>query len=131
MTGILLRPWAALQERHDIMLKIVTGLSAGLILVTGLALSPSPALAQKVARDSMEQCVERVLTGLLSKKATDIEVGRAVIGQCDSQLKATLAEAIKNGEASSCTVEKCIQVARDEATREAKEEYRRRAQASR
>lgn len=113
------------------MSKAVTALSVGVAFACGLMLTGPPAQAQqKAARGTMEQCVERVLTGLLRKKATDIEVSRAVLSQCDTQLKATLAEAIKNGEASSCTVEKCIQVARDEATREAKEEYHKRAQSA-
>lgn len=113
------------------MSKRNVGLMTAVILASGLTMAGAPAQAQKVARNSMEQCVERVIAGLLAKKATDIEVGRAVISQCDSQLRATLAEAIKTGEASSCTVEKCIQVARDEATREARELYRERAKGGR
>lgn len=107
----------------------VTPASIGLALALGL-LAGAPAQAQNVARDALAQCVERVFTSLSSKKATDIEVGRALRSQCDNEVKATLAEAIKSGEASSCTIEKCMQVARDEVARQAKELYRKRAQPS-
>lgn len=113
------------------MPKIVTALIAAFALAGAFSTLARPAQAQSSARSSMEQCVDRVLSGLLRKRATDIEVGRAVVSQCDGQLKATLAEAIRKGEASSCTVEKCIQVARDEATREAREAYRARSQQAR
>lgn len=106
---------------------MVRFLGAALIagaLVSGLPLAE--AQAQQPARNSMEQCVDRVLTRLARENSADAAVGRTVVTQCDKELKATLEEAIRRGEASSCTVEKCIQVARDQAAREAREEFRNR-----
>lgn len=108
------------------MMSRLAVLAVGLALSCGL-IAVSPAQAQQnAARDALAQCVERVFTGFSSKKATDIEIARALRSQCDNEVKATLADAIKTGEASSCTMEKCMQVARDEVARQAKELYRKR-----
>lgn len=91
-----------------------------------LALAPaSTAQANQPSRASMEQCVGRVLTTMAKSKAPEAQVGSAVAAQCDSPLRATLAEAIKKGEAGGCTVESCIDLARTRASAEAMAAYRK------
>lgn len=90
------------------------------------ALAATPAAAQGAAggaRDSMEQCVTRVLTGLLRAKTPANQAGRAVVQQCDRQLRATLQAAITSGEAGACTVESCLAIARERAAEEATQAY--------
>ena len=80
------------------------------------------------ARASMERCVERVLSGLAKAKAPESEVRHAVLSGCDGPLRATLAEAIKSGEARMCaSFDACIDLARKQTADEAKEAYRARA----
>src|SRR4051812_49896769 len=59
----------------------------------------SQAQANQPSRQSMEKCVGRVLATMARAKAPEVQVGSAVTTQCDSPLRATLAEAIKKGEA--------------------------------
>ena len=75
-------------------------------------------------RQGMEQCVQRVLTGLYNQKAPETQVGPTIVSQCDAPLRATLAEAIRTGEAGSCTIESCIAIARERAAGEATAAYR-------
>jgi hypothetical protein len=75
----------------------------------------------------MESCVERVLTRLARARAPETRVGPAVVSSCDRPLRASLAAAIRSGEAAMCTVESCIGVARQRAADEAVASYRRRA----
>ena len=75
----------------------------------------------------MESCVERVLTRLARARAPETRVGPAVVSSCDRPLRASLAAAIRSGEAAMCTVESCIGVARQRAADEAVAAYRRRA----
>ena len=84
-----------------------------------------PAAAQhSSARQAMEQCVAAVLSRLARAGAAESQVGTAVLSQCDKQLRATLAEAIRTGEAGLCTVETCIDLARSRAAEEALQLYR-------
>jgi hypothetical protein len=76
------------------------------------------------ARSSMERCVQRVLTGLARARAPEAQVGRAVVSNCDGPLRANLAAAIRSGDAAMCTVESCIQMARERAAEEATAAYR-------
>lgn len=98
-------------------------------VVTGLVLGAAaltPAASQGAAggaRDSMEQCVNRVLTGLLRAKTPAAQAGKAVVQQCDKQLRATLQAAIQSGEAGACTVESCLAIARERAAEEATQAY--------
>jgi len=90
-----------------------------------LALTPgSQAQANQPSRQSMEQCVGRVLATMAKSKAPEVQVGSAVTTQCDSPMRATLAEAIKKGEAGGCTVESCLDLARTRASAEAIAAYR-------
>lgn len=90
------------------------------------ALAPTSVVhAGQPSRVSMEQCVGRVLTTMAKSKAPEAQVGPAVTAQCDSPLRATLAEAIKKGEAGGCTVESCIDLARTRASAEAMAAYRK------
>ena len=102
---------------------------AGALIVTGavwLTLAPtSEAQANQSSRQTMEQCVGRVLATMAKSKAPEIQVGSAVTTQCDSPLRATLAEAIKKGEAGGCTVEGCLDLARTRASAEAMAAYRK------
>src|SRR5215213_7086571 len=96
------------------------------IILSG-ALLGSPGAQAQGARGSMEQCVERVLTRLARAKASEKEVGPAVISGCDGPLRAAVADAIKTGEASICaTVESCMATARQRAADEARLAYRER-----
>lgn len=106
-------------------------ISSAAILSCGLALASSGAQAQKAGsrqttapRQSMEQCVNGVLTRLVRAKASEDQVGPAVISRCDQPLRASLAEAIQTGEAALCTVESCIDTARQRAAEEATAAYR-------
>ncbi len=75
-------------------------------------------------RQSMQQCVSRVLSNLARAGADESQVGAQVVDKCDAQLRATLAEAIQTGEAGSCTIESCIGMARERAAGEATAAYR-------
>jgi hypothetical protein len=72
----------------------------------------------------MEQCVQRVLTRLARARAPETQVGSAVLTQCDAQLRARLAAAVRSGEAAGCTVESCLDTARSRAAAEAIGVYR-------
>ena len=113
-----------MHRRSFSALALAAGAALPLLLSAG-----TPATAQSAARNAMERCVDRVLTRLQREKHPEPGVGRIVTTQCDKELQATLAEAIAKGEASTCTVEKCIGVARDETSREAREEYQKRLSA--
>ena len=101
------------------------------LVTTSLALIAGvnvPAVAQDSAtRQSMEKCVVTVLQRLARSRAAESQVGPAVVSQCDRQLRATLAAAIRTGEAAFCTVETCIDLARARATEEATQLYRQHA----
>jgi len=60
----------------------------------------------------MERCVDSVLARMVRAKAPEVQVGRAVVSQCDAPLRAALASAIQSGEAFICTVESCMGMAR-------------------
>ena len=77
----------------------------------------------------MEQCVQRVLTKLYRAKAPETQVGPSIVQECDAQLRATLAAAIRSGEAGGCTIESCLTMAQGRAAEEATAAYR--AQVSR
>ena len=99
-------------------------LSAALIaLATATLLSPAHAAA---GRQSMEQCVDRVLSQLTRARADEAQVGPTVVSQCDAPLRTALAEAIQSGEAPLCTLESCMGMARSRASEEATAEYRQR-----
>ena len=107
--------------------RIGSVLASALIAAAGLAaLSAQPAEAQAGGRRTMEQCVERVVGSLAKSKAPEASVGAAVVSQCDKPLRATLAEAIKSGEAAGCTVESCLSIAQSRTSDEATELYRTR-----
>ena len=102
------------------------------ILVTGsvwlASLAAAPKAEAQAARQKMEQCVNKVLTGLAKQKLQETQVGSAVLTQCDAPLRATLAEAIRTGEAGGCTtVEGCLDLARSRAAAEAITVYRQMA----
>src|SRR5215210_3708335 len=59
-------------------------------------------------------------------RAPESQVGPTVLSECDGALRATLAEAIRTGEAGICTVDSCIGLARGRAAEEATEAYRQR-----
>jgi hypothetical protein len=77
-------------------------------------------------RLSMERCVESVLSRMARAKASETQVGKTVISQCEGPLRAALASAIETGEAAVCSVESCIGIARDRAAEEARLAYRER-----
>src|SRR5689334_20866042 len=96
---------------------------AGSFMVIAAASAASAAPAEG-ARQSMERCVSSVLSRLARAQAPESDVGPAVLSKCDGQLRATLAEAIRSGEAAVCSVESCIGIARTRASEEATQAYR-------
>ena len=97
-------------------------LTASLASVATLSM---PAAAQQATpRQAMEQCVATVLKRLARSRAAESQVGSAVVTQCDRQLRATLAAAIRSGEAGTCTVDTCIDLARARAAEQALQIYR-------
>src|SRR5215203_2655462 len=105
-------------------LKLLAVLTAGFAILTVTA---PEAVQAAGGRQSMEQCVSRVLARLARAKTPEAQVGPTVLSECDGPLRATLAEAIRSGEAGLCTVESCIGPARGRAAEEATEAYRQRA----
>ena len=94
------------------------------VLAAALLSGPGAEARGGGARSSMERCVQRVLTRLARARAPETQVGRAVVSNCDAPLRANLAAAIRSGEAAMCTVEGCIQMARERAAEEATAAYR-------
>src|SRR3954464_7491185 len=99
-------------------------LSAALIALPTATL-PSPAHAA-AGRQSVEQCVDRVLSRLTRARADEAQVGPTVVSQCDGPLRAALAEAIQGGGALLCSLESCRGLAGSGASDEATAEYRQR-----
>jgi hypothetical protein len=99
------------------------------LLALGLAFC-GPTIGAQAAttgsRDPMEQCVEHVMVTLGRSGSPESQVGPEVIARCDNQLRETLADAIRSGEAPLCTVELCLELARSRAAKEATDEYRER-----
>ena len=117
----------------------ITGLSLVLAALTLSALTAEPvsAQAQKPAKldlqaipaaevKAMSGCVRKVLNRLRQESATIRAVKLAVGEDCDAQLRAVLAAAIRVGQAGPCTsVEGCIEQARTRAGNEAAVDYQR------
>jgi len=76
------------------------------------------------ARQEMQRCVGGVLSQLARSQSPDTLVGPTVVSQCDRQLRATLQESIRAGEAGNCTVDSCLALARQRASEEAVLAYR-------
>jgi len=72
----------------------------------------------------MERCADTVLSRMARAKASEVQVGQAVLSHCDGPLRAALASAIEAGDAAICSVESCIGMARDRAAEEPKLAYR-------
>ena len=72
----------------------------------------------------MQRCVSSVLARLARERKSDKEVGPAVLGRCDSELRASLSAAIKSGEAPCNSVDACLGLARDRTVQEATNEFR-------
>jgi len=102
-----------------------TSLVSGALIAIATATLPSSAHVAR-GRQSMEQCVERVLSRLARARADEVQVGPTVLSQCDGPLRAALVDAIQSGEAPLCTVESCMGMARSRASDEATAEYRHR-----
>ncbi len=103
----------------------ITQLAAATVL-GGLLLGGTASAQTAGARNSMERCVDNVLSRMARAKAPESQVGHAVVSQCDGPLRAALASAIQTGEAFICSVESCIGVARERASEEARSAYRER-----
>jgi hypothetical protein len=72
----------------------------------------------------MEQCTDGVMRQLARARVPEAQVGPTVAYQCDAPLRAVLAQAIQTGEASICTVESCIGLARSRVADEVLPAYR-------
>ncbi len=94
------------------------------VLISVAAASAPPGAQAAGGRQSMQQCVTRVLSGLARQQASESQLGSAVLSRCDGPLRAALAEAIRSGEAPNCTVESCLDLARSRAAAEAIQAYR-------
>src|SRR4051812_10219064 len=101
---------------------------AAAAVLAALASAGAPPAAQAAGgRQSMAQCVSRVLSGLARRGAPESQVGPAVLSRCDRPLRASLAEPIRSGEAPNCTVETCMDMARTRTVAAAIEAYRQRS----
>jgi hypothetical protein len=90
-------------------------------------LCPTSGFAQgSRAKGAMVQCVSRVLSRAARSNTPSDQVGQVVVSECDRQLQNTLAEAIANGEAAFCSIESCIDIARQRAAEEARTYYQAR-----
>src|SRR3954453_7810617 len=98
------------------------------VLVSVAAASAPSATQAAGGRQAMQQCVTRVLSGLARQQAPETQVGSAVLSRCDGPLRTALADAIQSGEASNCTVESCLDMARSRAAAEAIQAYRQHGQ---
>lgn len=106
--------------------------------LTALSASPVSAQAQKQAqpnlnaipaaeKNAMAACVRGVVNRLQQQNATIRAVRQAVGEDCDAQLRAVLAAAIRVGQAGPCqSVEGCIEQARTRAGNEAAADFQRR-----
>ncbi len=117
----------------------MTGVSLALTTLALSALTAVPVSAQTqnsaasnlnaipaAERKAMATCVSRVLQRLQQERASYQAVKPAVGEQCDAQLRAVLAAAIKVGQAGPCTsVDGCIEMARGHAGDQAALEYQR------
>src|SRR5688572_12377219 len=113
-------------ERSSQMLRVMLPPCLGISMAVCATLG-STAFAQTAdARLTMERCVDRVLSKMVDARASEAQVGRAVIVQCDSALRETVASAITTGEAFVCSVESCMWIARERAAKEAMSAYRER-----
>ncbi len=104
-----------------------------------IAIAPVLAQVQKTAavstngipaaeRKAMATCVGNVLDRLQQERASYQAVKPAVAKECDTQLRAVLAAAIRVGQAGPCTsVEGCIDLARGRAGDEAALEFQQAA----
>ncbi|HEX2555112.1 MAG TPA: hypothetical protein VHL98_15545 [Microvirga sp.] len=118
----------------------LTGIAVFAALAASAAVvTPALAQAQKPAainmkaipaaeRSAMGKCVDRVLDRLKQERASYRAVKPAIAQDCDTELRAVLAAAIKVGQAGPCTtVDGCIEMARGRAGDQATEEFQRSA----
>ncbi len=107
----------------------ISGAAAALVLsVLAAAAQQAPNLNAIPAaeRKAMETCVVGVLQRLQRENASYRAVKPAVAKDCDPQLRAVLAAAIRVGQAGPCTsVDGCIDMARGRAGDEATLDYQR------
>ena len=95
-----------------------------------LAAAILPAAAQGAAQGSgpagqeLRRCVSGALSQLARSQTPETQVGRTVTSQCDRQIRATLEESIKLGQAGNCTVDGCLALARQRTSDEATAAYR-------
>ena len=118
----------------------ITALSLVLAALTLSALTAEPvsAQAQKAAKpdlnaipaaekNAMAACVRGVVNRMQQENATIRAVKLAVGEDCDAQLRAVLAAAIRVGQAGPCkSVEGCMEQARTRAGNEAAVDFQRR-----
>src|SRR3954468_3575631 len=103
---------------------VISLLSAVLIALTTATL-PSPAHAAP-GRQSMEQCVDRVLSRLARARADEAQVGPTLLFPCDGPSAAPGGGAIGRGRPPLATAESCRAMAGSGASDEATAEYRQR-----
>lgn len=97
---------------------------SGMVSLALIAGAPVAVAQSAKGRQSMEQCVKTQLASLARARTPEQQVGAVVVAKCDGPLRATLADAIKTGEAGGCTVQSCLAIAKERASAEAAEAYR-------
>lgn len=114
-------------KRSPKVLLISTTVALALVAAMSVPAAAQRAGAQQGSgRQAMQQCVAGVLARLAKAQAPETQVGPTVISQCDRQLRASLADAIRTGEAAGCTIETCLDMARARAAQESTMAYRQR-----
>ena len=101
-------------------------LAASVTASLALAATASAPMAapEASARRALDRCVSTVLKQLARRRVAESRIGLAVASRCDRQLRATLADSIRSGEAAGCTVDSCIDMARAQAAERARQIYR-------
>jgi hypothetical protein len=108
------------------MLRVVLPPCLGISMAVFATLGSTASAQTADARLTMERCVDRVLSKMVDTRASEAQVGRAVIVQCDSALREAVASAITTGEAFVCSLESCMWIARERAAEGAISAYRQR-----
>ena len=99
---------------------------AASVLAAAAQNSPNLDAIPAAERKAMESCVVGVLQRLQQESASYRAVKPAVAKDCDAQLRAVLAAAIRVGQAGPCkSVDGCIEMARGRAGDEAALDYQR------
>ena len=113
-------------ERSSQMLRVTLAPCLGISMAVCATLGSTASAQTADARLTMERCVDRVLLRMAVARASEAQVGRAVILECNPALREAVASAIATGEAFVCSIESCMWIAQERAVNEAISAYRQR-----